>query len=303
MDDRKDTTVRYNRDDLTKEGLGDDFQRLFVELVLAHVDDVVANLSSPGDVKPLRLLLLGTAGTGKTRAVQTLMQELTRLLRTRKYEGEYVKVAAPTGCAAFNIRFGATTLHRLFEMRNPRKWSELAEHSATLQRFQEKMSTVRLLAFDEISMVGKQMMGKISSRCRQAKPAEQNPHGDALGGLSCIAVGDPAQCPPISDDPFFDAEAHKDTRSDAAAPRVLFSNQGKMIYDTFEDVIILQFCHRVHRLTGEDLSADDKAGASSWKSWAASATVTGRRRTTTGSASGSSASSRRPRRRRSLRRR
>ena len=259
MNDRKDTAVQYDRPDLTREDLGDDFQRLFVELVLAHVDTVLANLGKPGEVKPLRLLLLGTAGTGKTRAVQTLMQELQRLLQTRKYNGDFAQVAAPTGCAAFNIRFAASTLHRLFEMRNPRKWTEIPEHSAGLRRFQEKMSETHLVVFDEISMVGKQMMGKISSRCRQAKTLEQNPNGDALGGLSCVGVGDPAQCPPISDEPFFDADAHKDTSRDPAAPRVQFSNQGKIIYESFEDVIILQFCHRVHRLTGDALTADDKA--------------------------------------------
>jgi len=59
------------------------------------------------------------------------------------------------------------------------------------------MSRTHLIIFDEISMVGKQMMGKISSRCQQAKTSVQNPTGDALGGLSCIGVGDPAQCPPI----------------------------------------------------------------------------------------------------------
>ena len=259
MDDRKDSVLQYARPDLTKEGLGDDFQRLFVELVLAHVDEVLANLDKPGDVKPLRLLLLGTAGTGKTLAVQTLMQELQRLLGSRRYAGDFVQVAAPTGCAAFNIRFAASTLHRLFDMRNPRKWSEIAEHSASLRRFQEKMSATHLVVFDEISMVGKQMMGKISSRCRQAKTAEQNPRGDALGGLSCVGVGDPAQCPPISDEPFFDADLHKDTTKDPAAPRVVFSNQGKLIYESFEDVIILQYCHRVHRRSGEGLTAEDEA--------------------------------------------
>ena len=93
-------------------------------------------------------------------------------------------------------------------------------------------------------------MGKISSRCRQAKTTAQNPHDHPLGGLSCVAVGDPAQCPPISDDAFFDLDMHKDTQTDAAAPRVTFSNMGKLVYESFEDVIVLQFCHSVHREIG-----------------------------------------------------
>ena len=105
---------------------------------------------------------------------------------------------------------------------------------------------------------GKQMMGKISARCQQAKTAEQNPTGDALGGLSCIGVGDPAQCPPISDEAFYDPDAHRDTIKEPMAQRVTLSNRGKTVYDTFKDVIILQFCHRVHRRTGENLTDEDK---------------------------------------------
>ena len=258
MDERKDTEVECDHPEFTKDELGDDFQRLFVELVLAHVEEVLANIDRPGKVKPLRLLLLGTAGTGKTRAVQTLLQELKLLLKTHEYAGVFTRVAAPTGCAAFNIRFAASTLHRLFEMRNPRKFSDMTEYSNALLRFQETLKATHLVVIDEISMVGKQMMGKISSRCRQAKTAEQNPTDDVLGGLSCVAVGDPAQCPPISDEPFFDTDAHKDTVRDAAAPRVGYSNQGRAVYETFDDVIILQHCHRVHKLTGE-LNAQDKA--------------------------------------------
>jgi hypothetical protein len=144
-------------------------------------------------------------------------------------------------------------------MRNPRKWTDMAEQSKTLLKFQEKMSKTRLIVFDEISMVGKQMMGKISARCQQAKTAAQNPTGDALGGLSCIGVGDPAQCPPISDEAFYDPDAHRDTTKEPDAQRVRLSNRGKTVYDTFKDVIILQFCHRVHRRTGENLTDEDKS--------------------------------------------
>ena len=139
------------------------------------------------------------------------------------------------------------------------------------------------------------MMGKISSRCRQAKPGDQNPTDDVLGGLSCIGVGDPAQCPPISDELFYDTAPHRATASEATSQRVQFSNQGKTVYDTFEDVIILQYCHRVHRRTGDNLSEADQAyderGQRFWKSWADSETAHGPKRTTTGSATASSACS------------
>ena len=68
--------------------------------------------------EPLRLLLLGTAGSGKTRAVQTVLQELQRALSIADLPVDvdrtaFVRVGAPTGTAAFNLRFQATTIHRL----------------------------------------------------------------------------------------------------------------------------------------------------------------------------------------------
>ena len=94
-----------------------------------------------------------------------------------------MRVAAPTGCAAFNIRFGATTLYRLFQMLRPNKFVELREDSPELAAFQEKMRATRLLIIDEISMVGKHMMGNISFRSRQSKDSKDNPRNDVLGGM------------------------------------------------------------------------------------------------------------------------
>ena len=224
MDERRDMDVEYDRPDLSKEALGDPYQRLFQDIVLKHVDYVLQHLDDPAPIKPLRLLLLGTAGTGKTTCIQTLLQELKRCMRRSKYEGTFVRVAAYTGCAAYNVRYGASTLHRLFDMRNPFKWQELPESSERLQRFQEKMRTTRLLIFDEVSMIGRQIMGKISSRCSQATPAHENPLEDPLGNKSCIAVGDPAQCPPIRDDVHYDDTPHKDTHGNPDATRLRMSN-------------------------------------------------------------------------------
>ena len=92
-------------------------------------------------------------------------------MRRSKYEGTFVRVAACTGCAAHNVRYGASSLHRLFDMRNPFKWQELPGSSERLQRFQEKMRTTRLMVFDEVSMIGRQIMGNISSPCSQGTPA------------------------------------------------------------------------------------------------------------------------------------
>ena len=247
LEERRECDVEYDRPDLTKENLHDDFQRLFIEIFLDHVRKHLLCARTTQPVPPLRLMLLGTAGTGKSTTVQTLLQEIKRVLVVAGYEGDFVRVAAPTGCAAFNLRFGATTLHRLFRILNPYRWHELQENSTVLAAFQEKMKALRLVILDEISMIGKQMMGKISSRCRQGRATSANPNEDVLGNLSVAAVGDPAQCPPIRDTPFYDSNLHKDTGKEPDAERVKLANSGHLAYDSFSDVIILQTCHRIRQ--------------------------------------------------------
>ena len=155
LDERRKTELEYDCPDLTKEALGDDFQRLFIDILLTHVGEIMGNSDNAKPVPPLRLLLLGTAGTGKTQAVKTLLQEIKRTLRCHACDGNFVCVAAPTGCAAFNIRFGATTLHRLFQILRPNHFQNLREDSMELLRFQEMLRHTRLVIIDEISMVGK----------------------------------------------------------------------------------------------------------------------------------------------------
>ncbi len=88
----------------------------------------------------LRMFLLGSAGTGKSRTVRafvggfrdrlradydqktaTLFQrgarpQVVKKLRQECAErvGNVCLLAAPTGCASFQLKFGASTLHRGF---------------------------------------------------------------------------------------------------------------------------------------------------------------------------------------------
>ena len=69
--------------------------------------------------------------------------------------------------------------------------------------------------------------------------------------------------PPIRDDPFYDADPHKDTHTAPESTRVRMSNQGLHIFSSFDKVIILQRCHRVHQrqgatLTDEDIAYDER---------------------------------------------
>ena len=86
-DDLDNNHQTYSDESLNKDDLNDDYQLLFVNLVLRHVDDVLHAWEHGLQPKPMYLMLLGTAGTGKTRAVQTCLQELKSTLRRRGISG------------------------------------------------------------------------------------------------------------------------------------------------------------------------------------------------------------------------
>ncbi len=111
----RETANQYTDASLSRDQLGDDFQQLFLQIASAHVRALIdaKKSSSMLPVKPLRLLLLGTAGTGKTTTVQTTLQEINNVLAQHGLPGTFYRMAAPTGCAAFNLRFNATTVHLL----------------------------------------------------------------------------------------------------------------------------------------------------------------------------------------------
>ena len=146
------STSRYEDHALRKECLNDDHQLLFVNIVLGYVERVISSRDGLVGVKPLRIFLLGTAGTGKTRAVRTALQELYRVLDRHGLPVEFVRCAAPTGTAAFNMRFNATTLHRLIHWLNLRHFDEI-KTDKPLKKLQEHFQETRLIFLDEVSML------------------------------------------------------------------------------------------------------------------------------------------------------
>jgi len=126
-------TLKENTPDIEVPTLAagelDDLQQLFVALVLQHAEDVVEAWNSNKQPEPLRLMLLGTAGTGKTHAGSTML----RRLHEKGLLKEFTRVAAPTGTAAFNIGFNATTVHRLIQWFNPPFFSRQSKIQSTSQ--------------------------------------------------------------------------------------------------------------------------------------------------------------------------
>ena len=208
---RQQTTTRV----FTTTASPDNLQGAQLEVYTTVRDHFVNNRSTP-----LRLIITGTAGTGKSYLIHCI-----RLLL-----GDSIKVAAPTGVASFII--DGTTLHSLLHLPTRGDFKELEGNR--LLELQQVMSTVKYLIIDEISMVGRKVFGQIDRRLRQAFPHHAQ---DVFGGCSVLLFGDFGQLPPVMDLPLYTT----DTRSD-------LSDQGRHAYLHFEKAITLT---RIMRQTGQ----------------------------------------------------
>ena len=170
---------------------------------------------------PLRMIVTGTAGTGKSYLIQCI-----RLLLEDK-----LTVAAPTGVASFIIE--GSTLHSLLHLPTRGDFKQL--EGSRLQQFQQSMSTIRYIIIDEMSMVGRKVFGQIDSRLRQAFPHCAQ---EVFGGCSMLLFGDFGQLPPVMDLPLYTT----DTRTE-------LSDQGRTAYMQFDKAFTLT---QVMRQAGND---------------------------------------------------
>ena len=135
---------------------------------------------------PLRMIVSGTAGTGKTYLIHCIQLLL----------GDRVCVAAPTGVAAFNI--DGHTLHSLLSLPTKGVYKDLeGEH---LHHMQQSLVGMCYLIINEMSMVVRIIFGQIDKCLCQVFPR----HADQLFlGCSCLLFGDFGQLPPVMDLPLY----------------------------------------------------------------------------------------------------
>ena len=123
-------------------------QRLVYDAVHSHM-----HAEHP---EPLRMIVSGTAGTGKSFLFHCLKALLL----------DHLRVMAPTGVAAFNV--GGVTLHSL--LHRPTRGEFKALEGEQLQQLQQSFSGVDYLIIDEMSMLGRKLFGQVDQRLRQAFP-------------------------------------------------------------------------------------------------------------------------------------
>ena len=164
------------------------------------------------DPPPLKMIISGTAGTGKSYLINCL-----RLLLQDK-----VRVAVPTGVAAFNV--DGHTLHSLLSLPTKGEYKDLNEEH--LQQMQQQPAGMDYLIIDEMSMVDRKIFGQVDKDLRQVFPHRAD---QLLGGCSCLLFGDFGQLPPVMDLPLY-------TR----VSRTHLSDLGSTAYQMFDHAVILE---------------------------------------------------------------
>jgi hypothetical protein len=179
----------------------------------------------------------GTAGCGKTYLIHAICQELRRM-STAHDKPDPIRVLAPSGVAAFNIR--GRTIHSALGL--PVNTAFVPLSGSRLATLQEQW---RGIIIDEKSMLGLRILAQIDSRLRQLRPYHA---GDIFAGLNLALVGDFAQLPPVGDRPLYSPPS-TDTTDNGA-----LSRDGSRLYREFTQSLRLRVVHRQEGDSPEQLA-------------------------------------------------
>ena len=178
------------------------------------------------DVPPLRMLILGEGGTGKSKVIQTI----TEYFAHRGVPHILLK-AAYTGVAA-SIVDGKTT-HTIAMVSTGKHTTLSNESKVKLQQFWQHIS---YLIIDELSMLAKKFLAVLSYNISIAKMVQGQPvKSKSFGGINVILCGDFHQFPPVATSPsealYFPSKPERES---------VDSQLGGAIYMEFATVVILK---------------------------------------------------------------
>ena len=196
-------------------------QKAIVGLVLHTLYNFVENT---GYYLPLRLVVSGTAGTGKSYVIKCLQ----RLVRQVFEANDAIQVITPTGNAAYLVQ-GSTAHSFLGVPTGGRPCNELTVPTGPLlEKIQKKCENLKVLVGDKRSMFGRTTMGWMEQHARYAI----NKGGNAdqlLGGIPVtVFMGDDVQLPPVCDTPVYISDCR-------SAP----SNHGHLVWTMFDSAVEL----------------------------------------------------------------
>ena len=231
----------------------DPTQRVFADRALSWADElvrvykIVQATGTYHRVPLLRSWLGGSAGSGKSHTLKTIVQHVRLLFQREQVDAE-IQLTAYTGVAAFNIGFGAKTACSVCQVFPKAAWkSELS--GAAFQKLEETWAKIVLLIVDEISCIGRAFFARMHFRMQQGRrrhfsEAALDPNDFTFGDISIILVGDFGQLEPIEDWSMCDTEATYQTCPKNQQHLWKHARYGKHLLTTFDEAVLLQRIHR-----------------------------------------------------------
>ena len=145
------------------------------------------------DVQPIRLLIHGGAGVGKSAVIKTMTLHSEKILRKVGDNPHHprVLVCAPTGKAASLVN--GITLHSGFDFKFGHEHRALSDKN--LAKFRENLKELKLIIIDEVSLLGADMLYKLHMRLCEIFQADLS---IPFARISVVLVGDLLQLPPVN---------------------------------------------------------------------------------------------------------
>ena len=197
-------------------------QKLAYNLVM---DTLTNNIENPNNFSHLRLVVAGTAGSGKSFLIKCLVHSIRRLFNRNKA----VQVLCPTGGSA-NLVSGMT-YHSFLKIptRASSVKGELSHPGGSAgANLQNNCEGVVALLVDERSLIGSTNLGWMEHHSRFAMEKGLK-SSESWGGLPVVVfLGDDVQLPPVCDFPVYKCES----RSPAAM-------HGCLVWKEFDTAVTL----------------------------------------------------------------
>jgi len=183
-----------------------------------------------GDIPPLRMVLYGEGGTGKSRVIQTI----TEAFAARGVSHMLMK-AAYTGVAASLVDGKTTHVIGSLSLGSKDDVSDAAK-----KKLQDFWRSVRYLIIDEYSMLSKSFLATLSRNISIGMEGSRGfQRGMSFGGLNVILCGDLHQFPPVA------CGKREPLYYPIRADEPITLQVGRRIYEEFSTVVILQEQMRV----------------------------------------------------------
>ncbi|XP_021373892.1 ATP-dependent DNA helicase PIF1-like [Mizuhopecten yessoensis] len=196
-------------------------QRLAFNIVM---DTLHRYIDEDNAFKPLRMVVSGTAGSGKSYLIKCLVKGIRNLFKTNRA----VQILCPTGSSA-NLISGVT-LHSFLKIPTHHKGKEMKQPDGKIGKLlQENCRGVEVLLVDERSLIGATTLGWMEFMCRCAMYSGSKSQ-ETWGGLPVVVfLGDDVQLPPVLDSPVYNCKS-----------KVPAAMHGVLVWKEFDRVVHLQ---------------------------------------------------------------